>query len=343
MNQRANCNSETVRRKGHGASTAHQRWRDRVAANVARQQRKRAKIEAEFRADKRRNQASHFRRTYDRTIDDPFPAPDKVNMERAAYLPKFELLHNAEGGLLSYPAVALYPVLCIHADYNDPKRWLQRSRENLADRAGLSTKTVDVGLDELLGATMPVKPGATARRPLLQREPGQSGCRQYWLYQLGFVRPKIEGDDWRYHCFPFHGQIVDSRTWARLSRRAKALYLIARSNSYFDPDLYGYTQGIDLDDAEVRDEFYRNHYSKHKWDVCTVPLARLCSMAGISRPHKPVLDELAAEGLIEELPLMNKRDRVLKVYRHSCNRRSYNRERNLRRALQRERRQEAVL
>lgn len=336
MTQQANCNSETVRRKGHGASTAHQRMRDAVANDVARQQRKRRKIEATFKTSDAL--VAHFRRTYNRTNDDPFP--ENISMKRFACLPKFDLLRSKDDGLLGYPALALYPVLCVRADYEDEDKWLQLSRENMGQLAGLSTHTVNKGLNELAHATMPVAPGATQRRPLLEYEMVQREQRRFYLYRPSFIRPKIEGDDWRGYLIHFHGEVVDSGTWARLSGRAKALYMIARSAAYFHRELYQLLEGVDLDDAEVRGQFFGEDYRDHKWDVVDVPLARLCAMAGMNAPDAVrVRAELNAAGLVEIIRL-NDRVHVLKVYRRSCDRDD---DANHRRLLRLERLEEAVL
>lgn len=283
----------------------------KVGADAARARRALAEHWGAVRAQ---GQVERFKVIYDRINDDPFP--ENPNMKRCAFLPKLPHLRNADSGTLSTAALAVYPVLCTRADY-DGRDWLQLSRENIARLAGLSTHTVDNAVRELERATMPVRPGDHKRVPLLERQQKQQDQRCFYLYRPRFIRPKEEGDDWKRELITFHGQLVDdSRTWARLSQRAKALYLSARSAAYFDREIYQELEGVDLDDAESRGDFF-SRYAARKWDVCGTPLAHLCATAGISTARAArVRAELARAGLVEVMPL-NGRDRAMLVYLRS--------------------------
>ncbi|OPL15110.1 MAG: hypothetical protein AVO38_10980 [delta proteobacterium ML8_D] len=51
--------------------------------------------------------------------------------------------------------------------------------------------------------------------------------------------------------------------------------------AFFDPDMYGYIEDIELDGWDVS-EFYGTEFRNRKWDVCTTPLTELCKLVGIS-------------------------------------------------------------
>jgi len=283
-----------------------------LAAKVGAQAARERAAKASEDEARRANTAQYFNRVYNKTRTDPFP--EQPSVKRFACLPRLHLLSSAQGEPLGYAALALYPVLCVRSDYKDSSAWMQISRENLARLAGLSPHTVDVGLKELQEATMPVHPDGRKRLPLLERRLVQRAQRRFYLYRTRFVRPGDDGEDWRHEFFPFHGQIVDSGTWARLGLRAKALYLIARSSANFNAELYDEVEGTFLSiDWEERGSFYRA-YAGRKWEVCAVPLARLCAIAGISNARASrIREELCRAGLVEVIPL-NGRDRVMMVY-----------------------------
>jgi len=238
--------------------------------------------------EKRKRLKLHFKEVYDKTKVYQFPK--QVDMNRHFYIPKE--FTRLEG--LTKPALAVYPVLCSLADFEENK-WFHVSRETLAKIAGITPTTVDRGILSLMDCRFNFGPA-------LRREYWTEGKRHFYNYQVSFIRkPMME--DYRGEYFIFYSCIVTSSVWARLSPRAKALYLVMRSVAKFDYGAYIYDQDYEwtYDEDEIRNA-YGEGYKDREWDVCSVSLAELCRWIKIDPSHTGnVINELEQYRLIERI------------------------------------------
>lgn len=208
--------------------------------------------------------------------------PKKVNMERFVILPKIYTIGN-----LSKHALSLYPVLCSLADFK-VDNWFHVPLENISKISGISETQLKNAMDELIGVE------------ILRKKKVTVGNRTYWKYKVSFIRGSMI-EETKQYAFIFHTCIIDTGIWAKLTPRAKGLYLAMRSSAKFDTEDYCETE-IGLDgahkvDKEIRGEWYRNR----KWDICYLKVVDLCQMAGISKSNlSKVLDQLEKNRLVEK-------------------------------------------
>lgn len=229
----------------------------------------------------------HFKDVYDKTKIYKFPK--QVDMNRHFYIPKeFTRLED-----LTKSAVAVYPVLCSMADFEENK-WFHISRENIAKIAGITPITVDRGILSLMDCQF------SFGSPVLRRELFTEGKRHFYNYKVTLIRkPMME--DHRGEFFIFHICIVTSRVWAGLSPRAKALYMVMRSMAKFDYEAYRYEKDLEwtYDADEIRNA-YAEGYKDREWDVCHVSMAELCRWVNINASHTgEVIKQLEHNRLIE--------------------------------------------
>jgi len=274
---------------------------------------------------KKERQKRKFKKVYNKTKPYKWKDLKEINMRKHFYFPKIIAI---SGGVISKAALAIYPVLCSKADFEENKPF-QISRDHIAALAGISIPTVDKAIENLLSSNLiggdddedEYNPNAYNPIPLLTRKKVTKDTRHFYIYQVGFIRKNMI-EDWRKHFFIFHICIIESKVWATLSLRAKVLYLTMRENAHFNPELYSYIEpsgkywlGGDYPNSEFYDGI---QYRERRWDVCNVSLTRLCKMSRMDPSGmKKVVNELEEHKLIEQV------DRGLfKVYlkpRRVCN------------------------
>jgi hypothetical protein len=246
-------------------------WKRKISTNAKKQIR-----------EKKKEQAEKFSQIYNRVRTHEFKDRDEINMDKFFILPKGLL----EIGL-SKPALAVYPVLCSLADFENDD-WFPASLAKIAFFSGISGPTVSKALDEL------------ERHKLLSRNMFNEGSQHFYKYRIQFIRKSIV-DDEKGNCVYFYTCIIESGIWANLKPRAKALYLSMRCSAKQDLDFYS------LIEEELSGESYElNEYGQYlknrKWDVVIEPLAELCRRAGIAETnYKSILDELEYHRLAERI------------------------------------------
>lgn len=225
-----------------------------------------------------------------------FPPKDKTNLEKHFCFPK-ELIFEYS---LSMRALAVYPIMCLKADFEDDT-WFQIPLEEIAAKSGLSINTVRKALQEL------------EDNDLLRREKRTSNKIHYYVYKVRFIRKDmIKTYEGKY--FIFNQSIIDSGIWAKLNLRSKALYLALRAKAFFDPDSY-------LFDDDLRDSIMDNEdlsestnfpgYRHRRYDICTTSVSQLCKLLRISSSNiKSNIEELVSNGLIKKF------DECYEVYLH---------------------------
>lgn len=236
-----------------------------------------------------------------------FPPPDKVNMTKFFYFPKF----IGFGGFkkLSKSALAIYPVICSKADFA-VYSWFHLSQEDISIMSGVNRRMVGKAIHELMLGNYTLHTltadGEDIVVPLLEFKKHTEGTKHFYMYNVGFIRKEMI-DKWKGQFFIFHTCIIDSGIWAELSARAKALYLAIRSTAKFDA--LEYAMQNDIDYAEISN-LYDELYRDREWDLCEKSLGELCRMVNIERSNiKSVILQLEEHKLIETMT-----DSTIKVY-----------------------------
>lgn len=205
-----------------------------------------------------------------------------INLERFFLFPKFigsTVIHS-----LSKSALAIYPVFCSLADF-ERNDWFYVSQEELAKMSGIGLRHVREGLEELMDKT------------LLKRKKVTEGKMHYYIYKVWFVRRGMI-DDMKHDSFIFHTCIIKSGVWAKLTLRAKALYLAMRSKARFDIVTYCELELDTTDYHEYAHDLHGETYRNRRWDVCSETITDLCKLAGISNQNlRPVLLQLQRNDL----------------------------------------------
>jgi len=269
------------------------KWKGKVRKDIERQK---AKKDIERQKAKKK---LIFAEIYDKKKTINFKSGKNLNMEKHFYMPR---IFDAKGKL-SKPALAVYPVMCSKADFEDYDKSFQISRENIGKLSGLATNTVDKAITELESFTI-------ESYPLLERKKVEEGERHYFVYNVAFLRPNTEGlkiQEWKGNYIIFHTCIIDNGVWAGLSDKAKAVYLAMRHVSEFNMELYNEIENERIDDYRSED------YRKRKWEVCAYySVRKLFKLAGIDY-YKPkdTINELEHTGLLEK---MHDTRPIFKVY-----------------------------
>ena len=231
---------------------------------------------------KKKRQQERFAIIYDRTITEVFLDKEKINLDKFVAIPR-DIFSRG----LSKAALAVYPVLCSRADFEEDKEF-QISQKNIGYLTGADEGTVRKAIDELTKAKL-----ATERMVT-------SGTRHFYIYTITFTRkPNLEIKDNRAKSFPFYNCIIDNGIWAELKPRAKVLYLTMRASAKpADLDLYC---SIEYDEYYEPIE-YDVYIQNRKWDLCDLSLSELCRLAGIERSNIEVnLTDLERFKLIERI------------------------------------------
>lgn len=223
-----------------------------------------------------------FESIYDKKRKIEFKSGEDLNMKKHFRFPKIN-----EGFNLPLFAQAVYPVMCSRADFRDEDKSFQISRENIAKLTGISPNSVDSGIEFLSSIRY-------EGRSLLCRDLVQDGKRRYYSYFVQFPKYEID-DDASY--FVFYTCIIDSGIWARLSLRAKAFYISARTFSYFDYEVFEEISSME------KSEYINNpdEVDHGQWQITDKTKAHLCRMANISAVNiNKVIKELERVGLMED-------------------------------------------
>ncbi|WP_028574536.1 helix-turn-helix domain-containing protein [Desulfonatronovibrio hydrogenovorans] len=254
---------------------------------------------------KKQEQKKLFAEKYNKTKEFHFPSKDKINMEKHVYLPN---LPEKFFQHMSKSALAVYPVICSKANF-EWDAWIQLPQEHIAKMAGLSIDTVAKGINNLVAKGYVHVGKDEIEIPLLRRQKVTEGARHFYIYKAGFIR-REQMQTCKGTYFIFYTCIIDSGIWAKLSPRAKALYLAMRSKANFDPEIYSMVENVDLDGMALNDLYnIDGQFRNRKWDVCELSLSELCRFADIGRSNiKPVLDQLEHYRLAEWM------EPVFKVY-----------------------------
>ena len=231
-----------------------------------------------------------------------FPERDAIHMERHFYFPKI-LGPGPCGSTLSKAALAVYPVMCSRANFEN-NDWFQLPQEAIAKMAGVSIPTVGRGIKHLIDNKYRLEISG-GELPLLERRMTTEGTRHFFLYRAGFFRKDLLAHS-QGGCFIFHTCIIDSGVWAQLKPRAKALYLAMRSVALQDYETYrAIEDGNGFEWMTTYDEYLK----MRKWDLVNTPLAELGRLININMDDANVfLKELERCRLVERV------DRWHKVY-----------------------------
>ena len=217
----------------------------------------------------------------------------KINEERFVFLPKIYTI-----GKLSKSALAIYPVLCSMANF-DNNEWFHALQEDLKYASGLSYTQVRKAITKLIDLK------------LLKQDKVTECKLHYYMYKVEFIRRSSLGER-KKDAFIFHTCIIDSGVWAKLKPRAKALYIALRSAAKIDLQEYcaleygmDYNEELHELDKDVRGEWYRNR----KWDICYDPLINFCQSVNISHQNiLPVIKQL------EKYVLVKRYSKIFMVY-----------------------------
>ncbi|MFW5721648.1 MAG: hypothetical protein ACOCWW_04625 [Bacteroidota bacterium] len=233
--------------------------------------------------ERKKRQKEQFSIRYDRVKQwQPKPA-NQINMNKIRYLPK-EIINAG----LSKQAMAVYPVLCCEADFEEDKEF-QISRENLSRKSGLHFNGVKSGIDEL------------EQSELCSQRLHTEGKRHFYLYTVYFVRKHMMKEE---NYFSFHNAIIESGIWNELMPRAKVLYLAMRIYAKFDVQLYAEIE-YECESNELSEfmDIKSNDFVNRKWDVLiNISLNKICEKVGVERSNrKRILRQLEHFGLIETI------------------------------------------
>jgi predicted transcriptional regulator len=256
----------------------------------------RAKVLASIRNEERRRkgqQREEFAQTYDKLKTGTLLKGEKANMDRFVVIPKDIFSYG-----LSKAALAVYPVLCSKADFDQDSSF-QISQDNIALLTGISIAAVKRATDELEEAG------------LLIREKVSEGSRHFYVYSVYFIRrPMLEKEEHKGNKVFFYTCLVEGGIWAKLKPRAKALYLALRVSAEQDLELYSSIESSESGEFYEPME-YDEYIHNRKWDVCSLSLAELCRLANIAAGDiQPVLAELEHR----RLRLIERVGRWTKVY-----------------------------
>ncbi len=260
------------------------KFKDAVVANAKKQ------IE-----ERKKEQEKDFRERYDKKRVYKFPPENEINMVKHFYFPKFIVLNKLKRFLafdMTKAALAVYPVLCSWADF-EKDEWFHCSRENISTMAGITINTVEKGIENLI------------LNSLLERKKVTEGKRHFWLYRITFIRKgsieKNKGD-----FFIFYTCIIHSGVWAKLTPRAKSLYLAMRSTAKLDFKIYcEIEEQVPFDNQLGYEEFYQ----MRKWDLCDSSLSELARLVNITSINiQNTIKQLEQYKLIEKI------DQWIKVY-----------------------------
>ena len=265
--------------------------------------------------ERKQNTREYFEQVYNKKKTVHFKKAKDMNRTKYIMMPKINHMWAYSG---NKSAMAVYAVLCSRADFKDPDKPVQISRENIAKLAGISEMTVDQGIQVLLEMNFnDTKHGLV---PILKRTLVQDGKRRFYQYYPQFFRHDIGNENenpllnplsWKTMYMQFHSCIVETGVWAGLSGNAKALYLAMRSQAHFDNDGYNELEGIYIPRyEELVDEVTRRKWSatdqknwlERKWEVCKTSLKELSAIARIEYSNSQVIiRELEDVGLILRL------------------------------------------
>jgi hypothetical protein len=201
---------------------------------------------------------------------------------------------------ISKEALAVYPVICSRADYEE-NNWIKLSQEHIAILTGMDTVMVHRGVINLAKAQY-ILDSENRKIPLLQYEKITDGMQHLYRYRVGFVRTAMK-EAFRGEYFAFHHVIITSHVWSRLDARAKALYLAMRTFAEFDAELYmdveptcTATAVTDFLDSEG------GHFINRLWDPVFVPITKLCEKVHVARSNiSGSINQLEHYGLVVRL------------------------------------------
>ena len=218
----------------------------------------------------------YYAEIYDKKTVYEFPSYDLINWKKHFWIDKkFIATKN-----LSTAGISVYCVLCSRADFVK-STYYHVSIENICIMAGISDKTAKKGIDNLVSIG------------LLKIKKVSISKRTFNTYLVEFGRkPKLAPSQGTH--FLFNVSMIETRCWANLIPRAKALYISLRSVAYFDAPTYFAEYDQD------RMEFTGDEFRERAYDYTNMSLKKLCSMANISRTNiQEVLENLKKWELIE--------------------------------------------
>ena len=146
-------------------------FKQKVIANAKKQKK-----------EKRQQQKALFKQKYSKSKNYKFPPIDQIDLNRHFYFPKFN-----PGFRITQPAIAIYPVLCVQADF-EYNNWFQISQNNIATMAGVSINTVSKGIKDLQCYKL-------EGEPFLEKQKNTEGQRHFYVYRINFIR-KNEIEEW---------------------------------------------------------------------------------------------------------------------------------------------------
>jgi len=225
-----------------------------------------------------------YKERYNKVKKYKFPLKEHINTNKHFFFCK-SIVSDYN---LSKSALAVYPVMCLKADFKDDN-WFQLPQEEISVKAGLSINTVQKALVEL------------ENKELLERKKSTEGKRHYYLYKVLFIRKGMIAD-YEKEYFTFNQSIIDSGVWSKLKPRSKVLYLAMRATAKFD--FVSIFDDIPLDGTRIDyDDLIKSNlkdFRNRKYDICEFSLTQLCKFANINQTNlKPVIGQLEKHRLVK--------------------------------------------
>ena len=245
--------------------------------------------------ERKQQQRKFFPEIYDNISK--FKFPKEVNMYKHFCFPKM-FGPDGLGQEMGKREIAVYPVLCSRANF-ERNTWFQLSQEAIAMMAGVSVDVAASAINDLAGREFEGK-------PLIEKKKTTERERHFYLYHVNFIRKHMI-PEYKGNYFKFYTCIIDKSIWARLSPRAKCLYLAYRNHAEQNIEIYCEVEGFYYNTSSQ--EGYNDYYAERAWDLCTVSTAELCGYMGIEHTNiQGVFKQLEKEYLIEKF------GRFVKVY-----------------------------
>jgi hypothetical protein len=191
-----------------------------------------------------------------------------------------DLVRRKRWASLPKSSKSIYPVVAVHCDANGKAF---PSQETIAILSGTTSKTVRAGIQGLKKL-----PGFSVYKIATSRGHESS------IYKIT-PTPEKKG-----RSFPLYKCVIEGGHWGQLSASAHALYIVMRTFSFFDGDLYSELEGTDYGyaiDALIEEGIYQ----KRRYDFVNAEISILAQYAGLCKSTVySALNKMEKASLIEE-------------------------------------------
>jgi len=185
---------------------------------------------------------------------------DEINYKNFFNFDK-DLIRNKQWAALPKSSKSIYPVVAVHCD---AKGMAFPSQETIAILSETTPKTVRAGIEGLM-----MLPGFSFYKVTTSR--GHRSSR----YKI-VPTPEKKG-----RSFPLYKCVFEAGHWSQLTSSAHSLYIVMRTFSFFDGDLYS-----DLEDTgygyNVDTSIEEGIYQKRRYDFVNAEINILTEYAGLS-------------------------------------------------------------